>query len=257
MFSCPCIFLIFFFFFGARRAGAVVASYFSPDWSFLAVVLYPPSSLVSSLCCAYTPARASQRAVHQGWAGPKKRHPRRNLPRSIIGGCNLARESQKKSEVCILHLRLKLWRSVDRQVGPLAIAGTEGSAALLFFVLFVFFFFGSLLRPWCWVQLLLQRAGPFDAESDWARWRRPVQLSVLLDEWVDVGRRGAPLRTDRVLHPLASPRIVFADDTQRLVTLSQSSACPSPVLPRPFRSSCYPIRRARLVLRMRTADHRP
>jgi hypothetical protein len=62
-------------------------------------VLYPPTlsrslSLVSRLCCAYMPARASQRAVRQGWAWPK-RHPRRKLPSSIIGGCNLARKTQK------------------------------------------------------------------------------------------------------------------------------------------------------------------
>lgn len=72
-----------------------------------------------------------------------------------------------------------------------------------------------------------------------------------MDGWMEGGRRGAPLRTDRVLHPLAFPLICVSDDTQPFLTLSQSGTPPS--FPRTLRSSCSVIRRARLVLRMLTA----
>lgn len=74
---------------------------------------------------------------------------------------------------------------------------------------------------------------------------------------MDGGRRGAPLRTDRVLHPPASPLICVSDDTQPLSRSLTVRPLPVAPLPTPLRSSCYLIRRARLWLRMRTAGHRP
>lgn len=88
-----------------------------------------------------------------------------------------------------------------------------------------------MLGAGCWV---LQRTGPLDAEPDWARGRRLIELSVLMAGWMDGGRRGAPLRTDRVLHPLASPLICVSDDTQPLLTLSVTgSPPPAPLLTPP------------------------
>lgn len=67
-----CVF--FYYYFGARTARE---GWLNRGKVFFARLEFPrclwcipPSSLVSRLCGAYMPARASQRAVHQGWTRP-------------------------------------------------------------------------------------------------------------------------------------------------------------------------------------------
>lgn len=164
------------------------------------------------------PARASQRAVHQGWTRINSHTHGASSYVVSLGVATWQRRKSQKSQRCAFRIsglsfgapfadRLDPWLWPGQEVVQRLVRGD------------------TLLPPWCWVLgagcWVLQRTGPFDAGPGWARGRRLI-------EWVDGGRRGAPLRTDRVLHPLASPLICVSDDTQPLLlTLSAFGPYPS------------------------------
>lgn len=105
-FTCSCdVYGIFFpptpgLSFGARRAREEAGckslqAIFCPDWSFLAVLWFIPLPLLFQ-DCAYMPARASQRAVHQGWAGPNRHNHGAGSQAVSLGAVTWRVEKSKK-----------------------------------------------------------------------------------------------------------------------------------------------------------------
>lgn len=96
--------------------------------------LSTPSSLVSRLCCAYMPARASQRAVHQGWTRPNRHTHGADSHAVSLGVATWRGGKVKKSQRCAFRISgLSFGRSVDRQVGPLVVDRRSCSSFFFFF----------------------------------------------------------------------------------------------------------------------------
>lgn len=99
---------------------------FLPDWSFLAVVVYPPSSCFKTVLCIHARAGQPARCSLGVGLGPRGVRPRWDFARQYHRGLQPGEGKSKKSQRGAFRISgLSFGASVDRQVGPLA-AGQEG-----------------------------------------------------------------------------------------------------------------------------------